>query len=138
MKATRCCLKRTYMHFLKGHCKIEPKYLSRRHNLKLQRLLWLFSNHSLKSSKIVKQLLWGLVTQRLINLGEVFLCIGVIVFRWDAYVVVVLLVFTLYPATFILYSYRSPCQNTVRESIKFQVPSLIFRYLQVQFYNVSV
>ena len=83
MKATRCCLKRTCMYFLKGHCKIEPKYLSRRqNNLKLQRLLWLFSNHPLKSSKIVKQLLRGLVTQRLINLGEVFLCIGVIVFRW--------------------------------------------------------
>ena len=100
------------MHFLKGHCKIEPKYLSRRHNLKLQRLLWLFSNHPLKSSKTVKQLLWGLVTQRLINLGEVFLCIDVIVFRWlrtSWYVVVVLVVFTLYPATFIVYSYRLPC-----------------------------
>ena len=112
MKATRCCLKRTCMHFLKGHCKIEPKYLSRRHNLKLQRLLWLFSNHPLKSSKTVKQLLWGPVTQRLINLGEVFLCIGVIVFRWlrtTWYVVVVLVVFTLYPATFIVYSHRLPC-----------------------------
>lgn len=73
MKATRCCLKRT--------CKIEPKYLSRRqNNLKLQRILWLFSHHPLKSSKIVKRLLWGPVTQRLINLGEVFVYIGVIVF----------------------------------------------------------
>lgn len=70
------------MHFLKGHFKIEPKYLSRRqHNLKLQRRLWLFSNHPLKFSKIVKRLLWGPVTQKLINLGEVFLYIGVIVFR---------------------------------------------------------